>query len=56
MSLNYTLKNSSKSKFYAIYIYYLYILYIYIYYSTIRQKEVTLSYDFELGKGFLNIN
>lgn len=23
---------------------------------TVRQKEVTLSYDFELGKGFLNIN
>lgn len=46
MSLNYTLKNSLKSKFYA----------IYMYYTTIRQKEVTLSYNFELGKGFLNIN
>ena len=48
MSLNYALKYSSKSKFYAIY--------IYIYNTTVRQKEVTLSYDFELGKGFLNIN
>ena len=25
---------------------------LYIYYTTIRQQEVTLSYDFELGKGF----
>ena len=31
-------------------------IYIYIYSTTVRQKEVTLSYDFELGKGFLNIN